>query len=60
MELLNGFNKTFFNFNNMYCFSSGCSLFDIKSTIYSGDEFKLFEKSINALEYGYGYDYEME
>jgi hypothetical protein len=40
--------------------SSGCSLFSTKSTIYSDNEFKIFEKSINALEYGYGYDYEIE
>ncbi len=37
-----------------------CSIFSVKSTLYSGDEFKIFEKSINALEYGYGYDYEMD
>jgi hypothetical protein len=37
-----------------------CSMFEVKSTMYSGDEFKIFEKSLNALEYGYGYDYEID
>jgi hypothetical protein len=40
--------------------TSQCSLFSIKSNVYSDSEFKIFEKSINSLEYGYGYDYEME
>lgn len=41
-------------------FTLQCSLFSIKSTIYSAEEFKIFEKSLNALEYGYGYDYELD
>jgi hypothetical protein len=37
-----------------------CSLLDVKNTIYSDTEFLILEKTLNALEYGNGYDYELE